>query len=77
MDELMDLLVKDESPNQISDAIKELLYAKTAEKVSAVTPKISGSLFDDEQPEVSAEVDVEQEVDTEVSAEVEPEEEQV
>tara|TARA_B100000214_G_scaffold307214_1_gene238360 strand:- start:2239 stop:2472 length:234 start_codon:yes stop_codon:yes gene_type:complete len=77
MDELMDLLVKDESPNQISDAIKELLYAKTAEKVSAVTPKISGSLFDDDQPEVSAEVDVEQEVDTEVSAEVEPEEEQV
>ena len=77
MDELMDLLVKDESPNQISDAIKEILYAKTAEKVSAVTPKISGSLFDDEQPEVSAEVDVEQEVDTEVSAEVEPEEEQV
>ncbi len=73
----MDLLVKDESPNQISDAIKELLYAKTAEKVSAVTPKISGSLFDDDQPEVSAEVDVEQEVDTEVSAEVEPEEEQV
>lgn len=73
----MDLLVKDESPNQISDAIKELLYAKTAEKVSAVTPKISGSLFDDDQPEVSAEVDVEQEVDTEASAEVEPEEEQV
>ena len=77
MDELMDLLVKDESPNQISDAIKELLYAKTAEKVSAVTPKISGSLFDDDQPEVSAEVDVEQEVDTEVTAEIEPEEEQV
>ena len=77
MDELMDLLVKDESPNQISDAIKELLYAKTAEKVSAVTPKISGSLFNDDQPEASAEVDVEQEVDTEVSAEVEPEEEQV
>tara|TARA_B100001109_G_scaffold233469_1_gene211934 strand:+ start:145 stop:378 length:234 start_codon:yes stop_codon:yes gene_type:complete len=77
MDELMDLLVKDESPNQISDAIKELLYAKTAEKVTDVTPKISGSLFNDDQPEASAEVDVEQEVDTEVSAEVEPEEEQV
>tara|TARA_B100001115_G_scaffold174585_1_gene159692 strand:- start:1705 stop:1950 length:246 start_codon:yes stop_codon:yes gene_type:complete len=81
MDELMDLLVKDESPNQISDAIKELLYAKTAEKVSAVTPKISGSLFDDEQPEVSAELDVEQDVDAESDGEVEveqePEEEQV
>tara|TARA_B100000678_G_scaffold165821_1_gene138501 strand:- start:380 stop:604 length:225 start_codon:yes stop_codon:yes gene_type:complete len=63
MEELMDLLVKDESPNQISDAIKELLYAKTAEKVSAVTPKISGSLFDDEQPEVVDELEVESEED--------------
>jgi len=72
----MDLLVKDESPNQISDAIKELLYAKTAEKVSTVTPHISQSIFDNET-EASAEVDVEQEVESEVEPEVEPEEEQV
>tara|TARA_B100000073_G_scaffold322894_1_gene304576 strand:+ start:294 stop:524 length:231 start_codon:yes stop_codon:yes gene_type:complete len=76
MEELMDLLVKDESPNQISDAIKEILYAKTAEKVSAVTPTISQSIFDNET-EASAEVDVEQEVESEVEPEVEPEEEQV
>ena len=73
MDELMDLLVKDESPTQISDTIKDMLYAKTAEKVSSARPGIMNSLFDGEQPEASSEVDVEQEVEVEV----EPEEEQV
>ena len=68
MEELMDLLVKDESPTQISDAIKDMLYARTAEKVQTATPGIMNSVFDGEdvQPEVSAEVEVES-----------PEEEQV
>ena len=65
MDELMDLLVKDESPNQISDKIKDLLYAKTAEKVTAVRPQVVSNLFDDE-PEVE-----EEPVETEVEAELE------
>ena len=69
MDELMDLLVKDESPNQISDKIKDLLYAKTAEKVTAVRPKVVSNLFDDES-EVEEEP-VETEVETEVEAELE------
>lgn len=68
MEELMDLLVKDESPTQISDAIKDMLYARTAEKVQAATPGIMNSVFDgdDVQPEAAAEVEVES-----------PEEEQV
>ena len=69
MEELMDLLVKDESPNQISDKIKDLLYAKTAEKVTAVRPQVVSNLFDDE-PEVEEEP-VETEVETEVEAELE------
>ena len=47
MDELMDLLVKDESPNQISDKIKDLLYAKTAEKVTDLRPNVVSNMFDD------------------------------
>tara|TARA_R100000908_G_scaffold49605_1_gene24921 strand:- start:629 stop:835 length:207 start_codon:yes stop_codon:yes gene_type:complete len=62
MDDLMDLLVKDDSPTQISDAIKDMLYARTAEKVNTATPNIMNSVFDGEQPEVTAEV--EQEVET-------------
>ena len=69
MDELMDLLVKDESPNQISDKIKDLLYAKTAEKVTAVRPQVVSNLFDHES-EVEEEP-VETEVETEVEAELE------
>ena len=55
MEELMDLLVKDESPTQISDAIKDMLYARTAEKVQTATPGIMNSVFDGE--EVFAEVE--------------------
>ena len=55
MEELMDLLVKDESPTQISDAIKDMLYARTAEKVQTATPGIMNNVFDGE--EASAEVE--------------------
>jgi len=57
----MDLLVKDESPTQISDTIKDILYARTAEKISDSTPKIMNSVFDGEevQPEVTDEIETE------------------
>jgi len=71
MEELMDLLVKDESPTQISDTIKDMLYARTAEKVNTATPNIMNSVFDGDQPEAT--VEVEQEVDSEET----PEEEQI
>ena len=70
MDELMDLLVKDESPTQISDAIKDMLYARTAEKVSAARPGIMNTVFDGDQPEASAEVEQEVEVGTSEDQEV-------
>ena len=64
MDELMDMMVDDSSPSQISDKIKELLYAKSAEKVDNYKSMVSNSLFGDqetEEPEASAEVEVEDE----------------
>jgi len=48
MDELMDLLVKDESPSQISDKIKDILFAKSAEKIEAIRPDVAASIFDDD-----------------------------
>jgi len=47
MEELMDLLVKDESPSQISDGIKDQLFARSAEKLQGVRPQVAASLFDD------------------------------
>lgn len=42
----MDLLVQDESPAQISDKIKDILYAKSAEKIDEFRPQVAASLFD-------------------------------
>ena len=73
MDELMDLLVKDESPSQVSDQIKDILFAKTAEKIDAIRPQVAASVFDDPSLEIEneLEVDTEVEVETEVEAEEE------
>ncbi len=35
MDELLDNIITDDSPSQISDAIKDMLYAKTAGRVNS------------------------------------------
>ena len=45
MDELMDMITKDESPSGISDAIKDALYAKSAEKIGAHKDSVAASLF--------------------------------
>ena len=54
MEELMDLMVSDESPSQVSDQIKDLLFAKTAEKIEAIRPNVAVSIFD-EPAELEAE----------------------
>ena len=59
MDELMDMMVGDESPSQISDTIKDMLYTKSAERVDAFRPVVANSLFGD---------------DTEIENEIEDEE---
>ena len=45
MDDLMDMILADESPAEVSDKIKEILFAKSAENVNAVRPEVAASLF--------------------------------
>ena len=45
MDDLLDNIISDESPSQISDAIKDMLYSKTAERVDAYKQTASNALF--------------------------------
>tara|TARA_Y100000817_G_scaffold298027_1_gene274847 strand:- start:670 stop:876 length:207 start_codon:yes stop_codon:yes gene_type:complete len=52
MDELLDNIITDGSPSQISDAIKDLLYAKTAEKVNSHRSVTASSLFNQSETEV-------------------------
>ena len=49
MDELMDMIVSDESPSQISDKIKDILFSKAAEKVDDYKPVAANSLFGNEE----------------------------
>ena len=45
MDELMDMIAADDSASQISDKIKDFLYAKSAEKVDSHRLNAANSLF--------------------------------
>ena len=45
MDDLMDMIIGDESPSKISDEIKNILFSKSAEKIEALKPEVATSLF--------------------------------
>ena len=47
----MDMIATDESPLQISDKIKDLLFTKAAEKVDDFRPEIANSIFNSETEE--------------------------
>ena len=61
MDDLLDMITTDESPSQISDKIKEVLFAKSAERIDAYRPSVASQLFNDQ--------DIEVEVDDETGGE--------
>jgi len=66
----MDMLVGGESsPAEVSDKIKEILYAKSSSKIDAVRPEVGAALFgdevEDETDEVVDELEVESEEDEE------------
>ena len=52
----MDAIVANDSPSKVSDAIKDLLYAKTADKVDNLKPEVANSLFGDQIPQDEVEV---------------------
>ena len=59
MDELLDMITKDESPSGISDAIKDVLYAKSADKIGAHKNAVAASLFGSPEDEEQLQKDVE------------------
>ena len=48
MDDLLDMIVADESPSQISDKIKELLFSKSAEKIDEFRHTVANAMFNSE-----------------------------
>ena len=72
MDDLMDMLVgADASPAEVSDKIKEILYAKSSSKIDAIRPEIGASVFGDEAENETDEVVDELEVESEEDEEEE------
>ena len=61
MEDLVDLIATDASASDISDKIKERLYAKASEYVDAARPVVGADLFGDESPEAESELEVEDE----------------
>jgi len=45
MDDLLDMIADGESSSEISDKIKDLLFAKSAEKIDSIRPVVAQSLF--------------------------------
>tara|TARA_R100001463_G_scaffold130207_1_gene189415 strand:+ start:16 stop:261 length:246 start_codon:yes stop_codon:yes gene_type:complete len=75
-DELMDMMVADDAAAQVSDKMKDILFAKSAERVDAYRQEVANSLFGNSETEVEDEVEteVDAEADTEVGDEVDTEE---
>jgi len=66
--ELMDMIIADKSPSQISDRIKDMLFAKTADKVDGYKSTVASQTFDTPEPEEPSQEDsVEKVTDTSMS----------
>ena len=46
MDELLDMIAMDKSASDISDSIKDTLYAKAAEKINSQRVDVATAMFD-------------------------------
>jgi len=47
----MDMIISDESPSQISDKIKDLLFAKSTERLDTFRPMVASSVFGEGESE--------------------------
>ena len=61
MDELMNLMIADESPSEISDSIKNQLFAKAGARVDALKPAVTNAMMG---YELESEEDVEPDAET-------------
>jgi hypothetical protein len=52
MEDIIDLIATNASPANVSDAIKNALFAKAAERIDAVRPSVSSSMFNENDLEL-------------------------
>lgn len=71
MEDVIDLIATDASPSDISDKMKEVLYAKAAERIDIARPYVSNAMFGQEFEYPEVEDEIETEVGDEPADEVE------
>ena len=71
--ELMDMIISDESPATISDKIKDMLFAKSADRVDNFRPDVAANTFGDEEA-AAAVADAAAHISGEVAAQADVEE---
>ena len=49
MEEIVNLIGSDASASDVSDKIKDVLYAKAAERIDTIRPTVGASVFGGEQ----------------------------
>ncbi len=77
MDELMDTLMNDDmSASEASDKIKDILFAKSADKINDIKPDIASHLFGNPPEEVEDESETEEDPTSELEDGESPEEEE-
>ena len=70
--ELMDMIIADESPATISDKIKDMLFAKSADRVDNFRPDVASNTFGDDEAAAAVE-DAAAHISGEVAAEMDAE----
>ena len=72
--ELMYMIIADNSPSQISDRIKDMLFAKSAERVDSYRPEVAKNSFNEPADELeSPEAEMDGDVGEPEAGEVHPE----
>ena len=70
--ELMDMIIADESPATISDKIKDMLFAKSSDRVDNFRPDVASDTFGDDEAAAAVE-DAAAHISGEVAAEMDAE----
>ncbi len=65
MEDIINAIATDASASEVSDALKNALFAKTGDKIDSLKPSVAAAMFD--QPEAEIETEVEAEIETEVT----------
>ena len=75
MDDLIDMIARNDSPTDIHSKIKDILYSKAADNIEVIRPAVTASMFGGPNPWLEDEVPETSEVEAELEGEEKDDEE--